>query len=88
MTSTELATLPERDEILDLITGKKLLDIESSEQAQYQIAQDILDAPTLEDAIRPRRSIATQDYRTGRSRFARSASARAKSTAERETICC
>jgi hypothetical protein len=42
MTNTELATVPGREELLKIISCEKPLDVESSEQAQYAIAQDIL----------------------------------------------
>lgn len=49
------------DEIMDLISGRTLVDVESSEQAQFDIARQILEAPTLDDAVRPRTSVATRD---------------------------
>jgi hypothetical protein len=62
MTTTDLTTVPGREELLAIISGEKLLDVESSEQAQYAIAQDILNSRTLEDAFGSRKSIATCDY--------------------------
>jgi hypothetical protein len=62
VTNTELATVPGREELLKIISCEKLPDVESSEQAQYAIAQDILNPRTLEDAFGSRKSIATCDY--------------------------
>jgi hypothetical protein len=62
MGNTDLARVPDREELLSIISGRKLLDVETSEQAQKAIAQDILNAHTLEDAFGPRKSIATCDY--------------------------
>ncbi len=53
--------LPDREAILDLIAGRTLVDVESSEEAQFAIARQILEATTLDDAVRPRTSIATRD---------------------------
>jgi hypothetical protein len=47
---------------LAIISGEKLLDVESSDQAQYAIAQDILKSRTLAEAFGSRKSIATCDY--------------------------
>ena len=53
--------LPDREAILDMIAGRTLVDVESSEEAQFAIARQILEAKTLDDAVRPRTSIATRD---------------------------
>lgn len=53
--------LPDRSEIIDVITGRTLIDVETSQDAQSAIARQIVEASSLDDAFKPRSSVASRD---------------------------